>query len=167
MSVLQTMLDDLEEFILPAQFFDAIRTRTPSCGEYRLAFAVLADGLNCFLRYAKSKTVAEHKLFSDARDWILSTTDRGLFGFENLCDTFGIEPNLLRGALMKMEPDALVSRVPRQVASRRHKAPELLRRSMSRKKEDASSRGPSRAAFAIAENDGRLPVKCSIGMANP
>jgi hypothetical protein len=105
MSVLQTILDGLEsEIILPAQFFDAMRPGTTSNGERRLAFAVLSDGLNCFLRYANSKTVAGQKLFSEAQDWIFSTTARGLFGFENLCDTFDIGPNLLRRALTEMNP---------------------------------------------------------------
>jgi hypothetical protein len=157
MSVLQKILDDLEsEIILPTQFFDAMRPGAPTSGERRLAFAVLGDGLNCYLKYANAKATSGRRLFREAEDWIFSTTDAGLFGFENLCDTFGIEPNLLRRALSKIDRGALVDMVPRLVVSRRHKAPELLRRSRASKKEHASYRGPSRAAIAVAEMHERL-----------
>jgi hypothetical protein len=166
MSVLQKILNDLEsEIILPAQFFDAMRPGAPSSGERRLAFAVLGDGLNCYLKYANARTKAGQRLFRDAEDWIFSTTDRGVFGFENLCDTFGIEPNLLRGALTKMDANDLIAVVPTHVVSRRHKAPELLRRSRTRRRERTSVRGPSRVAVAAAEMDERAPSRAALPVA--
>jgi hypothetical protein len=166
MSVLQKILNNLEsEIILPAQFFGAIKPDAPNTGERRLAFAVFGDGLNCYLKYAKSKSRAGQKLFREAEDWIFSTTDQGVFGFENLCDTFGIEPNLLRGALTKMDADELIAVVPTHVVSRRHKAPELLRRSRSRRRERTSVRGPSRVAVAAAAVEERSPSRAAIAVA--
>jgi hypothetical protein len=166
MSVLQKILNDLEsEIILPAQFFDAMRPGAPNTGERRLAFAVLGDGLNCYLKYANVRTKAGQKLFHEAEDWIFSTTDRRLFSFENLCETFGIEVQLLRGALTKMDAAELMTVVPTHVVSRRHKAPEMLRRSRARRRERTSLRGPSRVAAAAVEMEERGPSRATLPIA--
>lgn len=110
MSLAHALSHNVEsQVILPAQFFDAMRPGKLSTGERRLAFAVLGEGLSCYFKYANSNTSVGRKLFHDAKEWVFSTADRGPFGFENLCETFGIEPRSLRRALMKVDSKARVN----------------------------------------------------------
>jgi hypothetical protein len=92
------------ETILPAQFFEAVRPGLLQRAEYRLAFAVLADGVNCFIKHSKAKSRVHVELFCETRDWLMSTSRDGLFGYESLCEMLNINAAKLRRALLDFVP---------------------------------------------------------------
>jgi hypothetical protein len=98
----QGIFDELApEVILPAQFFAAVRPGLLQRAEYRLAFAVLADGVNCFIKHCKAKSRARLELFCETRDWLMSTRSADMFSYENLCETLNIDAVKLRRALVE------------------------------------------------------------------
>lgn len=78
------------EAILPSQYFDRLGDRT--AGEFKLLLAVLTDGINCFLQEGPKR----HRLFLEARDWIIMPYRTGPFSFDSICDALEIEANTLR-----------------------------------------------------------------------
>lgn len=68
--------------------------------ERNLLLAVLQDAIKCYLEYREGDRNPRNRLlYSDAREWINSRTRYGVFAFQNLCETLGIEPGRLRREL--------------------------------------------------------------------
>jgi hypothetical protein len=87
--------------VLPGQYYDIIGRKQWQDGEYRLAFAVLADAVACYYKYRKAKSRKGRLLFEEVRLWMHSRNRSGIFAFRNLADILGIDPDALIGALEK------------------------------------------------------------------
>lgn len=87
--------------LLPGQFYDMVGRRRWQDGEYRLAFAVLADAVACYYKHKGSKSRRGRYLFEEVRLWMLSRNGSGVFAFRNLCEVLGIHPDALINALEK------------------------------------------------------------------
>jgi hypothetical protein len=89
--------------ILPIQYNDLFRRGTSSAdSERRLLFALLEDGIRCYLRYRDADRSSPQRLeFLEASNWINSEDDDGPFGFVNVCEALGIEPSHLREGVRK------------------------------------------------------------------
>jgi hypothetical protein len=87
--------------LLPGQYYDIVGRRQWQDGEYRLAFAVLADALACFYRYRDAKSRKARLLFEEVRLWMHSYSRNGVFAFRNLCEVLGIDPDALTATLEK------------------------------------------------------------------
>ncbi len=61
-------------------------------------FAVLQDGIACFQGYFFKPSRTNEALFREAEDWI-NSNDNGVFSFNNVCDTLGLNPESLRKGL--------------------------------------------------------------------
>lgn len=77
--------------------------RTPLEPERRLMLAVLDDAILCFQRYLHPKGGKEKKLHQHAVTWIFDPSDHGVFSFENICETCGLDPDYLRMGLLKWQ----------------------------------------------------------------
>jgi len=64
-------------------------------GTKALMLAVLEDGINSYFN-GKGRTRAE------AEHWIATTRRRSPFSFAVVCETLGLEPQAVRGALSRM-----------------------------------------------------------------
>jgi|SRR5581483_12503453 len=87
------------ETVLPGQFYDIVGRRQWQDGEYRLAFAVLADAVASYYKYRKAKSRKGRLLFEEVRLWMHSRNRGGIFAFRNLADLLGIDPDALISAL--------------------------------------------------------------------
>lgn len=83
--------------ILPIQYNELFRRGTSSEAERRLLFALLEDGIRCYLRYRDAERNSPQRLeFLEASNWINSDDDDGPFAFVNVCEALGIDPSHLR-----------------------------------------------------------------------
>ena len=63
-----------------------------------LMFSVLEDGIACFQGHFFKPSRTNEKLFQEAEEWINSNDD-GVFSFNNVCETLGLDPERLRKGL--------------------------------------------------------------------
>ena len=82
--------------LVPVPLSDPIAVRLRRSGECRLLWAVLEDGLACYLRYADHPSSAKRKLFQEANDWIEATEGENLCSFIGICGAFQLDPDYLR-----------------------------------------------------------------------
>lgn len=87
--------------LLPAQYFETFRRKTPVEPEKRLMLAVLEDGIMCFQKYALEQNSKAKRLFREAEDWILEEGSDWLFSFESICAVLGLDPNYIRHGLIQ------------------------------------------------------------------
>jgi len=66
----------------------------------KLMLAVLQDGIACFERYFFKPSRRNEALSSKAEEWINSKDD-GIFTFNNVCKTLGLDPDRLRKGLLQ------------------------------------------------------------------
>ncbi len=85
--------------ILPAQYYSALRHRTGLDGERKLRFAVLEDGIECYLKNMDAKSRPRRILFSQVRNWMNADDGNGPFSFELLCQEFGMECSRVHNVL--------------------------------------------------------------------
>ena len=108
--------------ILPAQFFQSLRTKGRFDGERRLMIAVLEDAVNCFMKQLHATDPKARQLFLDAEEWISADDRTWFFAFENVCDTLDLDPEYVREGLFKWRAaerrrigDAAVAKVVAQI----------------------------------------------------
>jgi len=87
--------------ILPAQFFQSLRTKGRFDGERRLMIAVLEDAVNCFMKQIHATDPKARQLFLDAEEWIRADDRTWFFAFANVCDTLDLDPDYVREGLFK------------------------------------------------------------------
>ncbi len=106
------------DYVLPEQFFAAFAGQERLGSERRLMLAVLQDAVECYQKYALSRTPTGRVEFDDARQWIESTDRDWSFSFENICDTLGLNAVYLRRGILKFGSGrrAVKRRAPRIVA---------------------------------------------------
>ncbi len=121
--------DELSYAVLPSQYNDLIRRRKSGFdGEYRLMWAVLEDAIRAYLVNAKCSTQKQRAAFDEVCGWFfpVSTAAQGLFGFNTICDTLGIDSRQLLQGLTKLRVKDLpmrrynralrIAKVPRMAA---------------------------------------------------
>ena len=117
------------ETILPSQYFDRVHIDASLQPEKRLMLAVLEDAVGTFQKYATASTRRGQRLFAEAEEWFASDAMDWPFGFENICQALGLEPEFLRRGLWRWRDvqrgpaptSAKVVRFPfRRVNGRRH-----------------------------------------------
>ena len=82
--------------LVPVPLSDPIAVRLRMSGEFRLLWAVLDDGIACYLRYADHPSAARRKLFQEANDWLEATEREDLCSFRGICGAFHLDPDYLR-----------------------------------------------------------------------
>lgn len=87
--------------ILPAQFFQSLRSKGRFDGERRLMIAVLEDAVNCFMKQIHATDPKARQLFLDAEEWITDEDRTWFFAFENVCDTLDLNPVYVREGLFR------------------------------------------------------------------
>ncbi len=83
------------DVMLPEQ----LRHRRLLSAEKRLMFAVLADAVECFQKYAFVPHRQARRLFAEADQWIYGGAGDWPFSFENICAALEIEAEYLRSGL--------------------------------------------------------------------
>lgn len=90
------------EVVLPSQYFTPISERLLS-PEQRLMLAILEDAVYTVLKYAGTKNRRAQRLVRDAERWMALSDRRWVFSFENICAVLGIEAEVLRARLRRLQ----------------------------------------------------------------
>src|SRR2546425_12520451 len=88
------------DIILPEQFVAGARSDSYVSGEKALMLAVLEDGIRCFQEHLRNPRSNPRLLSQQAEEWIRAVDYEWPFSFQNVCETLGINPESLRGALL-------------------------------------------------------------------
>jgi hypothetical protein len=88
------------DIVLPEQFFEGARRDSQASGEKALMLAVLEDGIRCFQEHLRNPRSNPRLLSQQAETWIRAVDYDWPFSFNNVCETLGIDPGALRGALL-------------------------------------------------------------------
>ena len=84
------------DVIAPDQYL-AIFSRSNNLEpEQELMLAILADAIECILKYCDDPVPVRARLFNEAREWIFAQDDREPFSFLNVCDMLKFDPSYLR-----------------------------------------------------------------------
>ncbi|HTM07978.1 MAG TPA: hypothetical protein VL754_06280 [Verrucomicrobiae bacterium] len=89
--------------VLPAQYQNTFLRRFPLLPEKTLMLAVLEDAVGCFQKYASAGSPKMKQMFEEAEQWILERDSDWLFSFDQVCSTFGWNPDYIRKGLMKQK----------------------------------------------------------------
>jgi hypothetical protein len=107
------------DIVLPEQFFDGARRDSYISGEKALMLAVLEDGIRCFQEHLRNPRSNPRLLSQQAEDWIKAVDYEWPFSFQNVCETLGISPEALRGALLAWKAKRLTALERGTVASKK------------------------------------------------
>jgi hypothetical protein len=102
------------DILLPAQYNELRRRRHELQGELKLMFAVLEDAIHCYLHHMSAKTRQRRILFYEVREWMNAKQRTGLFAYETLCESLGIDAVKLRRMLERQRREILNGRAPAQ-----------------------------------------------------
>src|SRR5712692_3817491 len=80
------------DVLIPAQYFDTLRSKTGMEPEKRLMLAVLEDAVRCFQDNVAAESDAKKKLFREAEEWFLAKDDDAPLSFDSVCDALGLNP---------------------------------------------------------------------------
>jgi hypothetical protein len=113
--------------LLTHQYYETVGAARPSNGPRTLMFAVLEDGIRCYLANMNAARPSRRQRFEEAKAWIEDRRDVAPFSFETLCTTFDIDADKLRMQLISMTERRLPRRLvgisrssrPRPARSRR------------------------------------------------
>jgi hypothetical protein len=110
---------NFSDALTPEQYYDGIRADDAAARPIkRLMLAVLEDAMRCYQTYASSRNPAQRRLFVDAERWLMDRGAGGVFAFETVCETLGIEPSCLRAGLRRWRLQQLDGMNPRRLARR-------------------------------------------------
>ena len=85
--------------LLPDQYLDTFRRKLHLEPEKKLMLAILEDAVACFQKYLFARDSKGKAQFRDTEDWIFQNADLGIFSFDIVCETLGLEPNYVRRGL--------------------------------------------------------------------
>ncbi len=105
--------------LLPDQFLDTFRRKLHLEPEKKLMLAILEDAVACFQKYLTARDSKGKAQFRDTDEWIFRGGDSGVFSFDLVCETLGLEPNYLRRGLAQWKKQRLAQTAPAQVIALR------------------------------------------------
>jgi hypothetical protein len=83
------------------QYLANHRRSDPAEPERALIFAVLAEAVETYQKFAFSNSGRGRALFREAQAWLWDDETDGLFSFLNICAMFGLDPASLRRGLSR------------------------------------------------------------------
>jgi hypothetical protein len=106
-------VDRIEPYgdLLSHQYYETVGAARPTSGPRTLMFAVLEDGIRCYLANMNAARPSRRQRFEEAKAWIEDRSDAGPFSYESLCTIFDIDAEKLRAQLFSMTG----RRIPRRL----------------------------------------------------
>ena len=89
------------DILVTVQYLSTYRRRFYLQPEQLLMLAVLEDAVVCFQDNLTAVTPRKQSLFRDAEEWIFDDGKSYLFSFENICEGLALDPNYVRGGLIR------------------------------------------------------------------
>jgi len=84
------------DVLIADQFVAARRRRAALSSEKRLMLAVLENALDYYRKYIVATDRIGRSLYTEAAEWIASTSNEDIFSFENISETLDINPGYFR-----------------------------------------------------------------------
>lgn len=94
------------------KLFGDQQRRSGASAERDLMFAILADAVDCYSKYASARDGRSMRLFSEARDWFFCDGDEQPFSFVNVCDGLGLDPSYIRRGVLALTKRAQLGSAP-------------------------------------------------------
>jgi hypothetical protein len=112
--------------LLPDQYLDTFRRKLHLEPEKKLLLAILEDAIACYQKYLLARDSKGKALFREAEEWVEESNGEGVFAFESVCETLGLNPDYLRRGVTEWKKTALAQRAQAKVyqltpAARKHK----------------------------------------------
>lgn len=132
--------------LLPEQFLDTFRRKLQLEPEKKLMLAILEDAIACYQKYLFARDSKGKVLFDEAAQWVDDRVGGGVFAFDSVCESLGLNPEYVRRGLGAWKKAELARRAPAKVyrlaesaqkqrraeSGRSHSARRRLRRAASR-----------------------------------
>ena len=93
--------------LLSAQYFENFRSKILPEPEKSLMLAILEDAVNCFQENVLATNGKSKRLFEEAEEWIVEVGGDGIFSFDTICETLGINPEYVRRGLLRWKEKQL------------------------------------------------------------
>ena len=113
--------------LLADQFLDTFRRKLHLEPEKKLMLAILEDAVACFQKYLFARDSKGKAQFRDTEDWFFQGSDLGIFSFDIVCETVGLEPNYVRRGLAHWKKQRLTPQTQVQIISLRPPRDKLRR----------------------------------------
>jgi hypothetical protein len=113
--------------LLPDQYLDTFRRKLHLEPEKKLMLAILEDAVACYQKYLFASDGKGKAQFRDTEDWFFQGTDLGIFSFDIVCETVGLEPNYLRRGLAHWKKQRLAQQTQAQIIPLRSSRENLRR----------------------------------------
>ena len=84
------------------QYFATFRRTEYLEPEKVLLLAVLQDAIDCYRKFSAARDRAGRDRFREAQSWISGADNRWVFGFANICDLLGLDPQYIRRGLLNL-----------------------------------------------------------------
>jgi len=114
--------------LIPAQYFETLRSKAQLEPEKDLMLAVLKDAVTCFQKYVAARIGKRKRMFRDAEEWVLEEEKDWLFSFNNICGALGFDPQYIRKGLVRWKEERLAGK---NTARLKHSRRELWRQTQN------------------------------------
>lgn len=89
------------DILAPHQYLTNYRRLNPVEPEKALMFAVLAEAVDTYQRFAFCQSSRGQAIFREVEAWFWDDEPDSLFSFLSICEVFGLDPAFLRRGLMQ------------------------------------------------------------------
>ncbi len=112
--------------LLPDQYLDTFRRKLHLEPEKKLLLAILEDAVACYQKYLFARDSKGTALFSEAEGWLEQANGEGVFAFDSVCESLGLNPDYLRRGMTEWKRAALAQHTQAKVyqlttGARKHK----------------------------------------------
>ena len=96
--------------LLPEQYLDTFRRKLHLEPEKKLMLAVVEDAIACYQKYVLARDSKGKSLFREAEEWVEDRAGEGIFAFNNICESLGLNPDYLRRGLSEWKKQMMAER---------------------------------------------------------
>jgi len=93
--------------LLPDQYLDTFRRKLHLEPEKKLLLAILEDAIACYQKYLFARDSKGTALFHEAEAWVEEASGEGVFAFDSVCESLGLNPDYLRRGMTEWKKTAL------------------------------------------------------------
>jgi hypothetical protein len=101
--------------LLPDQYLDTFRRKLHLEPEKKLMLAILEDAIACYQKYLFARDSKGKALFEEAAEWVEEVNGSGVFAFDSVCETLGLNPDYLRRGMTEWKTAALTQRTQAKI----------------------------------------------------
>ncbi len=101
--------------LLPDQYLDTFRRKMHLEPEKKLLLAILEDAVACYQKYLFAHDSKGKALFHEAEEWVEHPSAEGVFSFDSVCESLGLNPDYVRRGISEWKNSATAQRTQAKV----------------------------------------------------